>query len=119
MAVPAAADGRAAPPRRRAKTATQAMLMIVLADFSMSLDNVIAVAGVARTQSGPWVLVVGLVLSVALMGVASTYIARLLERLFWISWVGLGIITFVALRMIWDGSAQILHHSAALSLGAS
>jgi predicted tellurium resistance membrane protein TerC len=90
----------------------------VLADVSMSLDNVIAVAGVA-TRSGPWVLVVGLVLSVALMGVASTYIARLLERLFWISWVGLGIVTFVALRMIWDGSAQILHHSAALSLGSS
>jgi YjbE family integral membrane protein len=115
---PAGADGRAAPPRRPAKTAMQAMAMIVLADVSMSLDNVIAVAGVA-TRSGPWVLVVGLVLSVALMGVASTYIARLLERLFWISWVGLGIVTFVALRMIWDGSAQILHHSAALSLGAS
>jgi YjbE family integral membrane protein len=111
-------EGRPAPPRRRAKTAMQAMAMIVLADVSMSLDNVIAVAGVA-TRSGPWVLVVGLVLSVALMGVASTYIARLLERLFWISWVGLGIVTFVALRMIWDGSAQILHHSAALSLGAS
>ncbi len=118
VAAPAGADGRAAPPRRPAKTAMQAMSMIVLADVSMSLDNVIAVAGVA-TRSGPWVLVVGLVLSVALMGVASTYIARLLERLFWISWVGLGIVTFVALRMIWDGSAQILHHSAALSLGSS
>jgi len=111
-------DGRATPPHRPAKTAMQAMGMIVLADVSMSLDNVIAVAGVA-TQSGPWVLVVGLVLSVALMGIASTYIARLLERLFWISWVGLGIVTFVALRMIWDGSAQILHHSAALSIGTS
>ncbi len=115
----AGADGRAEPPRRPAKTAMQAMSMIVLADVSMSLDNVIAVAGVARTQSEPWVLVVGLVLSVALMGVASTYIARLLERLFWISWVGLGIVTFVALRMIWDGSAQILHHSAALAIGPS
>ncbi|MNC97517.1 hypothetical protein D3C83_151970 [compost metagenome] len=48
------------------------------------------------------------------MGVASTFIARLLERYFWISWVGLGIITFVALRMIWDGSAQIIHRAAAL-----
>ena len=113
------ADGQPPPRRRPAKTAMQAMAMIVVADLSMSLDNVIAVAGVARTQSGPWVLIIGLVLSVALMGVASTYIARLLERLFWISWVGLGIVTFVALRMIWDGSAQLLHQSAALGLGAS
>jgi predicted tellurium resistance membrane protein TerC len=73
----------------------------------MSLDNVLAVAGVARDQ--PVVLIVGLVLSVALMGVASTYVARLLDRLFWLSWVGLGIITFVALRMIWEGSAQLMH----------
>ncbi len=117
--VPVTAGGEVPPPRRRAKTPAQAMWMIVLADLSMSFDNVIAVAGVARTQSDPWILVVGLVLSVALMGIASTYIARLLERLFWISWVGLGIVTFVALRMIWDGSAQILHQSASLSLGAS
>jgi YjbE family integral membrane protein len=114
VAVPAGHP--APPPRRRNKTAMQALGMIVLADLSMSLDNVIAVAGVARTQSEPWVLVIGLVLSVALMGIASTYIARLLERLFWISWVGLGIVTFVALRMIWDGSAQILHQAAALNL---
>ena len=83
----------------------------------MSLDNVLAVAGVAREH--PYVLAIGLVLSVALMGIASTYIARLLDRWFWISWIGLGIVTFVALRMIWDGSAQILHHTAALGLGAS
>jgi YjbE family integral membrane protein len=117
--IPVPAGGVAAPPRRRPKTATQAMGMIVLADLSMSFDNVIAVAGVARTQSDPWILVIGLVLSVALMGIASTYIARLLERLFWISWVGLGIVTFVALRMLWDGSAQILHHTASLGFGAS
>jgi YjbE family integral membrane protein len=103
-------------PQRREKTAMRALGMIVLADMSMSLDNVIAVAGVARTQSDPWILVIGLVLSVALMGVASTYIARLLERMFWISWVGLGIVTFVALRMIWDGSTQIIHQSAAFNL---
>ena len=102
--------------RRREKTAGQAMFQIVVADLSMSLDNVIAVAGVAQTQSDPWILVIGLVLSVALMGVASTYIARLLERLFWLAWVGLGIVTFVALRMIWDGSSEILHETAALSL---
>jgi predicted tellurium resistance membrane protein TerC len=88
----------------------------VIADLSMSLDNVIAVAGLARTQSEPWILIVGLVLSVALMGVASTYIARLLTRFFWISWVGLGIITFVALRMIWGGSTEILKQAAALTL---
>jgi YjbE family integral membrane protein len=98
------------PPR---KTMGRAMLQIVIADVSMSLDNVLAVAGIAH-QSKPWILVVGLMLSVALMGIAATYIARLLERYFWISWVGLGIITFVALRMIWDGSAEILHRTALL-----
>jgi YjbE family integral membrane protein len=107
--------GGAIPPRQ--KTQAQALGQIVLADLSMSLDNVLAVAGVARAH--PFVLVVGLVLSIAMMGVASTFIARLLDRAFWLSWVGLGIITLVALRMIWEGSAQILHRSAALSLGLS
>ena len=100
--------------RKPDKTTTQAMTQIVIADLSMSLDNVLAVAGVARDH--PYILAVGLVLSVALMGIASTYIARLLDRLFWLAWGGLGIITFVALRMIWDGSAQIIHQTAALSL---
>jgi YjbE family integral membrane protein len=100
------------PPRQ--KTQARALGQIVLADLSMSLDNVLAVAGVARDH--PFVLVVGLVLSIAMMGVASTFIARLLDRAFWLSWVGLGIITLVALRMIWEGSAQILHQSATLSL---
>jgi YjbE family integral membrane protein len=99
---------------RREKTPAQALGQIVLADLSMSLDNVLAVAGVARDH--PIVLVVGLVLSIALMGVASTFIARLLDRASWLSWVGLGIITLVALRMIWDGSTQLLHQGAALSL---
>jgi YjbE family integral membrane protein len=95
-------------------TATQALTRIVLADVSMSLDNVLAVAGIARDHF--WLLAFGLVLSVALMGVASTWIAKLLDRHFWISWVGLGIITFVALRMIWDGSTEILKQTAALTL---
>jgi YjbE family integral membrane protein len=95
-------------------TQTEAMTRIVLADVSMSLDNVLAVAGIARDHF--WLLAFGLVLSVALMGVASTCIARLLDRFFWISWVGLGIITFVALRMIWDGSNEILKQTAALTL---
>ena len=104
-----------APPaaQRREKTQGQALFQIILADLSMSLDNVLAVAGVARHH--PYVLAVGLVLSVAMMGIASTFIARLLDRAFWLSWVGLGIVTFVALRMIWDGGTQILHHSAALA----
>src|SRR4051812_40286129 len=95
------------------KTTGQAMLQVVIADVSMSLDNVLAVAGVAH-QSAVWILVVGLVLSVALMGIASNFIARLLNRYSWISWVGLGIITFVALRMIWDGSEQIIEQTAML-----
>lgn len=111
---PAVAPGSGAEGRRRPreKTPAQALGQIVLADLSMSLDNVLAVAGVARDH--PVVLVVGLVLSIALMGVASTYVARLLDRAFWLSWVGLGIITLVALRMIWDGSTQILHQTAFL-----
>jgi predicted tellurium resistance membrane protein TerC len=90
------------------------LFRIVLADVSMSLDNVLAVAGTARDHF--WVLAFGLVLSVALMGVASTVIARLLDRHFWISWVGLGIITFVAVRMIWEGSTEVLGQTAALTL---
>lgn len=96
------------------KTPRQALFRIVLADVSMSLDNVLAVAGTARNHF--WVLAFGLILSVALMGIASNYVARLLERHFWISWIGLGIITFVALRMIWEGSTQVIHQTAALAL---
>ena len=112
----AAAPGEEAGAGRqpRKKTPMQALGQIVLADLSMSLDNVLAVAGVARDH--PFVLVLGLVLSIALMGVASTFIARLLDRAAWLSWVGLGIITLVALRMIWEGSTQILHQTAALGL---
>ena len=111
----AAGDGfcRSRDPTQR-KSAGQALTQIVLADVSMSLDNVLAVAGIARDHFE--LLAFGLVLSVALMGIASTYIARLLDRHFWISWVGLGIITFVALRMIWEGSTQVLNQAAALSL---
>jgi YjbE family integral membrane protein len=116
VAVPAAVDGGPSGTARiPEKTERQALLQIVLADVSMSLDNVLAVAGVARDH--PYVMAIGLVLSVALMGVASTFIARLLDRWFWIAWIGLGIITFVALRMVWEGSHQILQHSAALGFG--
>ena len=111
------AEGAAAQPRAPAiprKNARQALVRIVLADLSMSLDNVLAVAGTARDHF--WVLAFGLVLSVALMGVASTFVARLLERHFWISWIGLAIVTFVALRMIWDGSTEVIHQTAAFPL---
>jgi YjbE family integral membrane protein len=94
-----------APPR---KTVWQAVTQIVVADISMSLDNVLAVAGVARVQSEPWVLFLGLILSVALMGVASSLVARLLARHFWLSWLGLAIIAGVALRMIWTGGDEVV-----------
>ena len=92
------------------KTLFQACLQIVLADVSMSLDNVLAVAGTARGNL--LILIIGLVLSVALMGVASHYVARLLARFPWISWLGLALITFVALRMIYDGSVEVVQHTA-------
>ncbi len=101
-------------PAPRQGGARQALVRIVLADLSMSLDNVLAVAGTARNHF--WVLAFGLVLSVALMGVASSYVARLLDRWFWIAWVGLGIITFVALRMIWEGSTEVIQQTAAMTL---
>jgi YjbE family integral membrane protein len=92
-------------PRQGAKTRTTAIVQIAIADISMSLDNVLAVAGAARDHMA--MLVFGLVLSVALMGVAATYIARLLERHRWLSYLGLAIITLVALTMIWEGASEV------------
>ena len=92
-----------APPR---KTFRQAVVQIVIADVSMSLDNVLAVAGVAREHT--WVLIIGLVLSVAFMGAAATLIAGLLKRFHWIAYVGLAIIFYVALHMIWEGSVAVM-----------
>ena len=109
---PTKCSGKGQRPHRT--TSGEALTRIVLADLSMSLDNVLAVAGIARDHF--WLLAFGLVLSVALMGIASTCIARLLDRHYWISWVGLGIITFVALRMIWDGWTEILKQTAASAL---
>lgn len=83
------------------KTMRQAIVQIVVADLSMSLDNVLAVAGIARDHL--WVLVFGLVLSVALMGLAATWIARLLEKHHWIAYLGLAVIFYVAMTMIFDG----------------
>ncbi len=83
------------------KTFRQAILQIVLADVSMSLDNVLAVAGTARHHV--WVLIVGLSLSVALTGLAATFVAAALRRYPWITYVGLALIAWVALTMIWSG----------------
>jgi len=84
---------------------SRAVLQIVLADISMSLDNVLAVAGAARQHLD--ILVIGLVLSVALMGAAAELIARLLDRYRWISYLGLAVVVYVALSMIWSGSRDV------------
>ena len=90
------------------KTFAQAAWQIVFADISMSLDNVLAVAGAARDH--PAALVFGLGLSIVLMGVAANMIARLLERRRWIAYVGLAIILYVALDMIWRGFEEVRPH---------
>lgn len=89
-----------------AKSLPEAMLQIVLADLSMSLDNVLAVAGAA--QDHLWVLVAGVALSVVLMGTLATLIAGLLERMRWLAWVGLLLVLFIALRMIWEGGHEVI-----------
>jgi len=87
------------------KTFRQAITQIIIADVSMSLDNVLAVAGAAREH--PVVLIFGLALSIALMGIAAAFIARLLQRYRWIAYVGLAIILYVALQMIWEGGWEV------------
>ncbi len=87
------------------KTLRQAMIQIIIADLSMSLDNVLAVAGAAHGST--WVLATGLLVGVVLMGVAANLIARLLERNRWIAWVGLAIVLYVALTMIWHGGHEV------------
>ena len=88
------------------KTMAQAVWQITLADVSMSLDNVLAVAGAAKDH--PTVLVIGLLLSVILMGAAANVIAHILHKHRWIGWIGLAIITYVALDMIWRGGNEVL-----------
>ncbi|CAM5428187.1 Integral membrane protein, YjbE family OS=Afipia felis OX=1035 GN=ygdQ PE=3 SV=1 [Afipia felis] len=87
------------------KTLAQATWQIIIADVSMSLDNVLAVAGAAREH--PWVLVFGLLLSIAMMGVAASFIARLLQRHRWIAYVGLAVILYVAGDMIYRGFMEV------------
>lgn len=97
------AHGGASAPR---KTFAQAAWQIVIADITMSLDNVLAVAGAAREH--PWVLVFGLVLSIALMGIAASFIANLLQKYRWIAYVGLAVILYVAGDMIYRGGLELL-----------
>ena len=98
------ADGTiGAPPGR--KSFAQAAWQIIIADVSMSLDKVLAVAGAAREHPG--VLIIGLALSVALMGLAATVIAKLLQKHRWIAYLGLAVILYVALDMIYRGILEV------------
>jgi YjbE family integral membrane protein len=98
-----APPGTSAPP---AKSFRSAFTQILVADITMSLDNVLAVAGAARDHPG--ILALGLLLSVALMGVAATWIARLLHRFRWIGYLGLAIVLYVALHMMWEGHRDVV-----------
>jgi YjbE family integral membrane protein len=88
------------------KSVRQAIIQITLADLSMSLDNVLAVAGAAMHHV--WVLAVGLVLSVALMGAAANFIANILDRHRWIGYAGLILVVYVACSMIWHGGNSVV-----------
>jgi YjbE family integral membrane protein len=96
-----AAGGGAAPPMSFRAAVTQ----IVVADLSMSLDNVLAVAGAAKGSG--WVLAIGLLVAIVLMAIAANFIAGMLGRYPWITWIGLAIIVWVALDMIFDGSREV------------
>ena len=98
------ADGRVAG-RAPRKSFAQAAWQIVIADVSTSLDNVLAVAGAAHGH--PTVLIIGLLVSIALMGLAATFVAKLLNRYRWIAYIGLAIIFYVALKMIYEGWHQL------------
>jgi YjbE family integral membrane protein len=93
------------------KSLWSAISRIIVADISMSLDNVLAVAGAARDH--PLVLALGLLVSVALMGVAANLVAKLLTKFRWLAWVGIAIVLYVSLMMIYQGSFEVLHHVAA------
>lgn len=102
-------DPTTEPRARPVKTFRAAFIQILIADLSMSLDNVLAVAGAARDHPG--IMVFGLILSIALMGVAATYIASLLHRYRWIGYIGLVVVLYVALSMVWEG-----HRNAVVKL---
>jgi YjbE family integral membrane protein len=99
------ADGAIAGSKPR-KTLAQASWQIVVADVSMSLDNVLAVAGAAREH--PMILIFGLGLSIAMMGMAASFIARLLQTHRWIAYVGLAVILYVAGEMVFRGTLDVI-----------
>jgi YjbE family integral membrane protein len=100
------ANANAEAPEVPTKTLRQALVQIMIADVSMSLDNVLAVAGAARDHE--MIMVIGLTVSVILMAVASTVIARLLSRYHWIAYIGLVMIGYIAFKMIYDGVFEVL-----------
>ena len=100
------AEAAAGAVRPAAKSFGAAIWQIALADISMSLDNVLGVAGAAREHV--WMLIFGLVLSVSLMGVAATLIARFMERHHWLSYIGLVAVTYVAISMIYRGAINLM-----------
>jgi YjbE family integral membrane protein len=104
-AVGAAVSGHADAHEGKPLNFWSAIVQIVVADVSMSLDNVLAVAGAAKGHTG--VLVIGLAIAVVLMAVAASFIARLLARYPWVTWVGLIIVLYVALEMMWRGSLEV------------
>jgi len=97
--------GDSAVPAGGTKPVRTAVWEVIVADVSMSLDNVLAVAGAAREHLV--ILVIGLVLSIGLMGTAATLIAKALARFPWLAWIGLLIILYVAGEMIWDGLQEV------------
>lgn len=96
------------------KTFGQAAMQIVIADVSMSLDNVLAVAGASRQF--PLILIFGLILSIALMGIAASFMAQLLQKHRWIAYVGLAIILYVALDMCYRGAREVWPYAERLAL---
>jgi YjbE family integral membrane protein len=107
----AVADGASPSEPRRPLSFRAAVSQIIVADLSMSLDNVLAVAGAARNDL---ILVIGLALSILLMAVAANFIAKLLVRHAWISWLGLAIVLYVALEMIWRGVFEVAARATVL-----
>lgn len=105
----AALEGHPLPPTGPPTTLFRALVQILIADISMSLDNVLAVAGAARGQPA-WVLYFGLTLSIALTGLAAAAIAKFLHKVPWLGYVGLLIVIYVAGSMIWQGSVAVAGH---------
>jgi predicted tellurium resistance membrane protein TerC len=92
------------------KTLRSAIISILVADVSMSLDNVLAVAGAAHAYPG--MLIFGLVLSIALMALAANLVAGILERQRWLAYLGVAVVAYVALDMIWRGTTEVLKVAA-------